>query len=385
MNDTRAIQPVCAHPGTTARLGACRVRANIGTALLLFVIVAVGAWLRFAHLGVEAFWGDEYAYTYLDRSNPAAVHLYSHGFDAYVRLYAHGVHLFHGSLMDETTFRALPAVLGTSAIVLLFGAGVLAGSPAVGVIAAGIMAIHPFGVQVSRTATQYGHLLFGTTWLLVSLLAVGRAGRWWQWLALALASAFVFHLQVFFACAVIGAWSALALTTMVRMAVQRKFDARFVLLYGVCACVVVGLCWYEYWYYIRPSMAETGRLHFGAEQISLWQRMNLASVRYDFTSGRPVESWCYAILGAVGLAWLCLRAPLAAVALLATAAVTYGMLHVIKMHSGIGVPPRYISFLLPLFWLCVSSGLWLVARGLCRAGQMAGRSVGWLVSGQFKK
>jgi len=342
----------------------------------------VGGWLRFHELGSEAFWGDEYAYLYLDTAAPGAHHAYSHGFDFYVRCYARVVHLWGGSLNDEFTMRMLPAALGTLVILLLFACGVACSSPAVGVLAAAVMAVHPFAVEHSRTATQYGHLLFGTTWLLWSYIVTVKRARWWTWLSLVLASAFVYHLQVLYACFVVAVWLCLPVAAGMRMYVQRRAEGRFLLWYGASAGVLALLCAHELIVYVLPSMTSAGRLNPSAESLSLMQRMDLAYLRGEWLSGRTWQQWGVAVLAAIGLLVPAMRRSSVSLLTLAVVAVAYAALSCIRMQSTIGVPPRYIAFLLPVFWLVVAAGVWGIAQMLGLAiARTAGRPASWRVAG----
>jgi hypothetical protein len=328
----------------------------------LAAIILLGLWLRFDQLGAESFWGDEFAYVYLDSQPPGDHHRYSHGFDAYIHLYGGAVHLIGGTLKDEMTMRLLPALLGTLAMPLIYLIGRQCGGTACGLIAALLLAIHPFAVDASRTATQYGHLLFGSTLLIALGLAVVRTPRWWHMIGLVLVSAYVVHLQVFFATLVLAIWLTWAGASALALLRRRGGSVRAAAMLVGGGLLLALLCLPEYLLYIRPSLGQGGRLNFAASAAPLWSKADWCYIASVLIARQPWQRvWCYA-LGMIGMVFMLWRRPALTVIFGLACGITVAMLHLICMQSNIGVPPRYISYLFPLFLMLMAAGVWTMAR-----------------------
>jgi hypothetical protein len=142
---------------------------------LVLALTALGALLRFATLDAQSFWLDELVtVSLLDRSfgdtlsgvraTEATPYLYYVLAWPWSRAFGLG----------EVGLRSLSAVVGTAAIPVAYGAGAACCSRRVGVLAAALVAVHPFLVWYSQEARAYSLLvLLGACTVLFS----GRALR----------------------------------------------------------------------------------------------------------------------------------------------------------------------------------------------------------------
>jgi hypothetical protein len=143
------------------------------TVAALVVVTAVGAVLRFATLDRQSFWLDELVtVSLLDRGlgdlvgevreTEATPYLYYLLAWPWTRLAGFG----------EVGLRSLSAVLGTAAIPVAYGAGSAFAARRVGLIAAALVAVHPFLVWYAQEARAYSLLVFLGA---CSVLFLGRA------------------------------------------------------------------------------------------------------------------------------------------------------------------------------------------------------------------
>ena len=345
-------------------------RTLLTTAVWMLALAALAGWLRFRSLGAEAFWGDEFCYIYLDSAGPATNHAHTHGFDAYLRCYAKCVHLIGLGITNETVFRALPATLGVAAVLLIFLCGVRCGSRSAGVVAAVLAATSPFAVDAARTATQYGHLFFAVAWMMWAAVRVWQQRRWYDWLMLAASSALAFHLQVFATCAVVGVWGALGLCSAIRMARMRRFDARWAVEYAAAGAIVCAICLPEYLGYVRPLMANEGLGNLKVSSKPLWASIEPSTVGVVLLSPRVWQMYVCLAAALVGIAVMLRRVFIVPAMAVCICIVVLLVMHATKLNAVMGFPPRYLSFLLPFFWLCAGWGLWHVVAFACRGARV---------------
>jgi len=328
--------------------------------IILALVVALGAWLRFRGLGMDSFTGDEFAYTYLDKSPVSSSHVFTHAFDYYIRCYAHLVHCFGGTLEDEFTFRFLPAMLGTAAILLLYISGRIAGWRTIGLMAAALFAVNPCAIAYSRCAIQYSHAMFGCAWLMVSVLLVTKHSRLNSWCLLVLASTYLYFIQVFCTTLVVGAWATIAVYGLATMIQQGRIGWHWLVKYGAASVVLAALCLPEYIMYIHPSLAPGGRLNFNAAQLSGLQTLHWGNVWCSLTSQFPLLR--HVFLGAlfVGILWGLFRMRCIIVMFLITEIVIFAMLS--GMRLSFGFRERYLFFMLPLIIVIMAGGFYLAAH-----------------------
>jgi len=142
--------------------------------VVLFCILALGAGLRFYNLGAPSMWWDEALVPLINRFPMESILEWLRTTEMHPPLY----YLLFKALMPEyasdATLRLLSALPGTACIYLLYRIGKDLFGPAAGLAAAGLLAVNPYAVWLSRIVRPYGLFLF---FFLVSLLALIRWAR----------------------------------------------------------------------------------------------------------------------------------------------------------------------------------------------------------------
>lgn len=342
--------------------------------LLIVVIAAVGAWLRFAGLAEPGFWCDEDAYLYLDTGPPSTQHAHTHGFDLYVRWYAKMVHLFGASISDEFTFRCLPAALGTLAVVIMAGAGAACGARGIGLCAALLFAVHPYAVMASRVATQYGSLLFFVTVLIAAAVLVVKNGTWRTWGLLVVSSGFVYHLHILATCHVVGTWLAVMLCGAMRYRGDGRGMRQFVGKMCVAGLALIVLCLPEFINYTLPMLRGTSVGNLRASQRTLWQAIKWSVVAETLLSPHAWQRYVLYALMILGAGYALWRSPVILVSTILTVIITIVILKTMRLEQAIGVPARYLSFFVPQVLLLVAMGVWTIGAAVI---VLEARMMGW--------
>lgn len=141
------------------------------TALLLAGIIAAGATIRVFGLGATPLWIDEtmslilaeydYVVLWLTPVDPSPGMYYS----------LHKL-LFDGTVPSAFQARLPSAVIGTAAIAVMFALGKATGGPRMGLVAAGLLAVHAYHVIYSQEVRSYS-LVF--LWVSLSAYCLTRA------------------------------------------------------------------------------------------------------------------------------------------------------------------------------------------------------------------
>jgi hypothetical protein len=147
----------------------------------LIGIVAAGAALRFATLGMQSYWLDE----------AVTVRVLQHSFGGMISVlpdsestpplyYAIAWLWTHVFDTSEVGLRSLSALFGTATIPLAYSAGARLVTPRVGLVVAAIAAFNPLLVWYSQEARSYALLVLLTTAALVAFAhVVERPSRGW--------------------------------------------------------------------------------------------------------------------------------------------------------------------------------------------------------------
>lgn len=140
--------------------------------LLLACLLLTAAGLRFHRLGRQSYWGDEIATLEQSRRPTLSALVSEINVSGRKQLpYYMVTHLIGRGLgFDLIWFRALSALAGTVAVVLLYQLGKLTGGRAVGLVAAAILAISPRAIYYSQEARVYA--------LLMAMLLAGACCLW---------------------------------------------------------------------------------------------------------------------------------------------------------------------------------------------------------------
>ena len=142
----------------------------------LLLVVMLGAFLRFYHLGGESLWMDE-AFTWLwaHQSHEAlwgAAGRWETNPPLYYSIQKLWWRLFGDS---EAGLRSFSAVAGTLTVPIIFMAGRLIGGPVAGLIAALLLATSPSHIAYSQEARAYGLLMLSATTAVWGLLVFLRS------------------------------------------------------------------------------------------------------------------------------------------------------------------------------------------------------------------
>lgn len=179
--------------------------------LALALIVAGGAVLRLATLGVQSFSDDELFTTWLVRmslgdllstipESEATPHTY------YVLQWLVAQVLGTG----EVAMRILPALAGTATIAVVYAAGAAGASRRVGLAAAALVAVNPFLIWFSQEARAYALLILLMALSVLALIRFerGGSGRALAGWAAASAAAIATHYFAAFLVVPAAAWIA---------------------------------------------------------------------------------------------------------------------------------------------------------------------------------
>ncbi|MEE8277164.1 MAG: glycosyltransferase family 39 protein, partial [Thermoanaerobaculia bacterium] len=141
---------------------------------LLFSTVALGATLRFSELGAPALWLDEILH--VNKANQTLEEPWISWIRGLKSDHENGP-LYYGFQLasrliaeEETAARLAPALFGTLSILIIGAAGRALGGPAVGAIAALLLAVSPLHVYYSREGRPYSLVMFAVCILLWALL-----------------------------------------------------------------------------------------------------------------------------------------------------------------------------------------------------------------------
>jgi mannosyltransferase len=175
----------------TDRRTATATSRGTGTALGLVVVVVVGAGIRLIGIGDKSLWIDEVFSVWTSGHSPADIIRISADLDLHPPLYyllLHAWTLIPGpaTLVDEETVtRSLSALFGIATLPLTYLIGCRIRGRALGLTAAGALALSPLQLYYAHQARMYAMLTFfgaAATLCLLHVLEPGprlRPDRWW--------------------------------------------------------------------------------------------------------------------------------------------------------------------------------------------------------------
>jgi mannosyltransferase len=194
--------------------------------LLLLLLVAVGAFFRFHMLGVRSLWPAE-CFSILVARQPWPLFLRT-------MWWGEGNMAFYYVLLrawlvlgdSEIWLQSLSAMFGVLAIPAIYALGSRFLSRNVGLIAAGLLAIHSFHIERSEVLRSYSLLtliVIVSTYSFLALLESPR--RKDLWVLYVLLSALAIYAQTFSVFLLAGQWLALLPTRIKRLGVLRLLGA----------------------------------------------------------------------------------------------------------------------------------------------------------------
>lgn len=312
--------------------------------ILLAIITAAGAYLRFYHLTYNSLWLDEGA-TY-ELSRFSLLHTWNTMTTGEFNppLFFWMEHLMLPLGRNEFVLRLIPAMLGTLTIPLVYLVGREFNDDCTGVAAASIIAFSPFHIFYSQEARAYTTLLFFLACTLFFFLRAWKNGSCRCWAAFGLFSALSFYTHFYSALlvtalALLGVVSEIWLRERSIQRIKGFFAGLLLSLLMVLPLLVIAVPLAVR----RTTFASTWGLRgFEALAVTLIQMLNS-------NSAVTVILILASILGIV-LLWRRNRmsALILTVSLIAPIAATLMLSYRMPFH------PRYLIYLLPLFAIAIS-------------------------------
>jgi uncharacterized membrane protein len=221
------------------------VKPRYRWALLITLLVA--ALLRLANLGGKSVWLDEAA-TWSLASQPLAA-IWSQPLEPHPPLYYTLMHYWL-QLGDGEAWLRLPSALASLATVaLLYRLGRLLAGPAVGLLAAALLALSPLDLWYAQEARMYSAVA-----LVVVAMALGLAMGGWRGMALFLGSTAA---GLYLSYLVLPLWAALSGLWLAGQWIQNR--ARRPLLGWLGASSLAWLLWLPWQPRFFAVMADSGR------------------------------------------------------------------------------------------------------------------------------
>jgi uncharacterized membrane protein len=180
-------------------------------AVLLFIIVLGGTFLRFYRITVQSFWDDEVATFTVAELPPATIWNLIGSIDFNPPFYYLALHVWMKLGQGEFVYRSLSAVLGILAIVLTFVLAKRLTNTWGALFSAGLFAISPLGIycaQETRYNTLLTCLVLLIWYMFVRLMETG-AWRYAAGLSVAVALSIYTHYYSFFVLIALALYAVL--------------------------------------------------------------------------------------------------------------------------------------------------------------------------------
>jgi mannosyltransferase len=309
--------------------------------IILYILVIIGALLRFYHLGYNSLWLDEAA-TYTHSLSLSAIFDYSNSVDYFNPPLFPIVEFIALQIMgaSEVALRFFPALFGVLTIPVAYLMGKEFHDEYTGIVTAAIFTLSPFLIYFSQEARAFSMLLFLCTILMYIYLKALKSNAQSDWIWFGLISALIFCTHFYGAVFIVS--------LVLFAAIQNYYNIR-ALLTGVA----VGL------FFSLPLIVLTitlylQRISVGAPTYGLQGAEVVAGTLLQlagFKGGYPAV--IFLILIAVGFIWLLYNNKERAALLLWIVASTF--LASAFASSHIPILPRYMIFLMIPFALGISA------------------------------
>lgn len=210
-----ADQPLAGSPTVTGRVGLGR------RAALLAALTLVGLGLRLFRLDFNGYWHDEIISTFLARLPPAEIYSAVTVSDSHPPLYHLLLHAW-GLIVgyELVPLRLLSVVIGALCVPATYLLGRAVASPAVGLLAAALMAVAPFQIFHGQQARMYPLLSLLVLLALLTFLGAWRRGGLWRWALFGLVAAAGLYTHIYFSFSLL----ALNLWALRQSALLRRID-----------------------------------------------------------------------------------------------------------------------------------------------------------------
>jgi hypothetical protein len=334
--------------------------------LAVLLLMAMGAWLRLAHLGERGIPGDELELWRFCHSGASAWAILSgrveHVMDKLLPAYIKGLQTLFGLPLSPFSLRLPGALLGIFSIPVMYLSGRRLFGPRAGLVPAALLAISPIHVQCSMEAYPY---ILSTTGMVVALwcfivaadaASTGTAPTWRVYPALALALVLMMY-------ASIAAWPFAALmgaACFAAMAVQAWKPPRRFLPLAIVALVALVLIGPRVWQYLAASLARGSTAYAQAgyhSGIELFDTFGLRFVGAFGWGQTPLRLGVtlLVVASAAGWAWRTRSLRLAFI----TAMVVLGFFATMTARYVTKNPfhTRFLAPILPLYLVILSAGI----------------------------
>lgn len=275
------------------------------------VVVALGIWTRFHHLGMESLWYDEVTTFYRSRL-PLPELIESSINKMHVPSYFMLMHYVLRLGDDEWMLRMPSAVFGVLKIALVIVAGTIVGGRRVGLLAGLLLVLSPTQLQYDQEARTYAAQTFGTCLALVGQLwlltrpqaavtcwsrrrdaATGDAvtAARWAWVAWTVGVVFAMYMHNTSALYMVASSAA----TLAFLIAEPRYRSRF-FWHWVVANLIVLLLWSAW----LPSLAS----QMGSSEFAHYVWRNVPNLRFVLgtTSRLMAGKWTPNIVLVLGLA-----------------------------------------------------------------------------------
>ena len=166
--------------------------------LLLFLVLAVGSWLRIYDLGAESLWLDEATSENFSKGSVTSIITESGHARNNPPLYWIMLHYWMGWFGNsEAGIRSLSAVFGIGAILVTYLVGKELFSSKVGLFAAFFSAISHFHIYYAQEARNYALLLFLSLLSYLFFIKILKQDRKWYYPCYFLASLFLGYTHIY--------------------------------------------------------------------------------------------------------------------------------------------------------------------------------------------
>jgi len=321
--------------------------ASYGSAILIFMITAAGAFLRFHQLSHNSLWLDEGATYELSRLSLLGIWNSMTTGEFNPPLFYWIEHLMLCLGKSEFLLRLVPALLGTAAIPLVYLLGrELCDEPA-GVLSASIVAFSPFHIFYSQEARAYTTVTFLLACAILCFARAWKSGSACCWAAFGLFSALSFYTHFYSALLIIalillGLAGELWLRERSIQRIRHFCSGLLLSLLLVLPLLVVAVPVTLRRAAVPPSWGIQG---IEALKATLGTIMSQNSAAMVFL----------AILSIIGIAVLWRKSRMSA--LIVTLSIAVPLSATALLSHRIPFHPRYLIYLIPLFAIAISCGL----------------------------
>jgi hypothetical protein len=173
------------------------VRRPGSASLAMWLVLAVGAGLRFYHLGMPSQWWDEILVP-LTASHPLAYILdFCRSSEMHPPLFYFIIKAVMAAGTSDFALRFLPALLGTLTLYALYRVVWSFTDQGTALLAMALLAVNGLNILVSREIRPYTLQIFALAWTWYFLVRLLRQGRWRDFAALCAVNAGLFWLHYF--------------------------------------------------------------------------------------------------------------------------------------------------------------------------------------------